>query len=307
VVSSWIISAARPEERDAALRVAFAHVPGDERLGRIAQIHDLIALGEIDPQGLFVCRYGGQIRGVFACLPMAGGTALVWAPRGEALAAQSGAGDALIEAGLAWLRDRGNKIAQVIVPPEEADAIAPLARHGFRPAGPMRFFERDLAPLPLAPTATPVRSIPLPQTDVALFAQTLERTYHGTLDFPELSNLRTIGQILTTYRASPHYRPEHWRLAFVDDEPVGVLMLSELEPLEGWDLTYLGVVPEWRRRSVGQALVAEALQMVAHAAGARLDVAVDARNLPAVQLYNRLGFQLVGERLLSLVFLTSTA
>jgi ribosomal protein S18 acetylase RimI-like enzyme len=358
VDDSWTISPARTDERDAALRVVFAHLPDDARPGRIAQIHDLIAVGEIDPQGLFIARQGGQIRGVFVCIPMPGKSALVWAPRGplfdplpthrsvplpsppvlrgrgaggegaEPPATASptstpppgatnpltpalspgvpGEREALVVAGLDWLRQRGGKIAQVIVPTEESQTLLPLACHGFVPAGPMLFLQHDLAALPDESPLAGLRLVPLPNADSDLFARTLNRTYEGTLDFPELSNVRTIDEILASYRASPVFRPEHWLLAFLDDEPAGVLMLSELDPLEGWDLTYLGVVPEQRKKGVGQSLVASALRLVADAAGARLDVAVDARNRPALQLYGRLGFQLMGERLVSLVFLTPT-
>jgi ribosomal protein S18 acetylase RimI-like enzyme len=135
------------------------------------------------------------------------------------------------------------------------------------------------------------------------FARTLERTYEGTLDFPELSNIRTVDEILTSYRANLLYRPEHWRLAILRGELAGVLMLTELEPLGGWDLTYIGIVPEQRQKGLGRMILDAALHIVAHAAGTHLDVAVDARNLPALQLYAGQGFQLQSERRVCLSFL----
>ncbi len=287
------ITEASPAERPAALDLAFGNLTDEQRPRRIAHIQDLISAGEIDPQGIFVARDENEIHGVFVCLPMAGGSALVWPPRGEA--------SDLIPVGLNWLCERGVKVAQAIVPPDDANSLVALAKHGFVPAGPMRFYQHNLVDLPDPPTWP--RLQPASLADPTVFATTLERTYDFTLDFPELSGVRTIDEILLGYRANPTYRPEHWHLASIDGEPVGVLMLSELERLEGWDLTYLGVVPERRNRGVGRALVAAALHFVADAAGAHLEVAVDARNAPAVQLYARLGFQLVGERLLSLVFL----
>ncbi len=296
-MDSPTISPVRPNERPTALGLAFANLSDEERPRRVAHIQDLISAGEIDPQGIFVRREEATIRGVFVCLPMAGAMALVWPPRGEV-------NDELIAFGLTWLRERGVKLAQAIVPPDDADALGPLARHGFAAAGPMHFYHHSLATLPSPPNIPGLRLQPATGADPNDFAATLDRTYEGTLDFPELSGARTIDEIVVGYRANPNYRPEHWWLASINGEPVGVLMLSELDRLEGWDLTYLGVVPEWRNRGVGRALLETAMRIVADAAGAHLEVAVDARNAPAIQLYAGHGFQLVGERLLSLVFLT---
>ena len=130
----------------------------------------------------------------------------------------------------------------------------------------------------------------------------IAQTYEGTFDFPELNGTRTMGQVLTGHRAVGRYRPEHWRVAFDGDEPVAVLLLCELEPLGPWELSYLGVLPAHRRHGWGRRLVAEALRQVADGCGELLEVAVDHRNLPALQLYAALGFQWSEERSVSLIF-----
>jgi len=57
-----------------------------------------------------------------------------------------------------------------------------------------------------------------------------------------------------------------------------------------WDLSYLGVRHEYRRRGVGARAACAALRL-AHAAGAtQMVLAVDERNAPARRLYESLGF-----------------
>jgi ribosomal protein S18 acetylase RimI-like enzyme len=59
---------------------------------------------------------------------------------------------------------------------------------------------------------------------------------------------------------------------------------------EAWELTYLGVVPEARRRGFGISMTRHA-QWLARVAGARrMTLAVDAANEPAIAVYSAAGF-----------------
>jgi ribosomal-protein-alanine N-acetyltransferase len=57
-----------------------------------------------------------------------------------------------------------------------------------------------------------------------------------------------------------------------------------------WEVAYVGVVPEARRRGVGRELMLHALVEARAAGVARLTLSVDARNQPAWALYRGLGF-----------------
>lgn len=288
------------DDRIAALNLMFQHLGQPACRARIANVLDLIALGEIDPDGILIAKRDSEIHGAIACLPMPGASALVWPPRGE-----NATFDLLIIAGLAWLQTRGIKLAQTILADSDAGTLAPLQKHGFVPAGPMHFFRHPLTTLPESAEETALQLQPMTPVPADIIAETLQRTYHGTLDFPEMSDIRTIDDVMASYRTNPTLRLENSRLALSDDEPVGIFLLCELETLGGWDLTYLGVVPERRRRGVAKALVQAALHIAADAGAAHLDVAVDARNGPAIQLYSAAGFQLFDRRLVSLRFLAN--
>ena len=100
----------------------------------------------------------------------------------------------------------------------------------------------------------------------------------------------SIDEILAGYRSTSAGRPAGWWLLRSGGEPAGVLILTEMTEDGAWDLSYIGVVPEQRRRGIARVAVCHALQ-TAHAAGAtQMLLAVDVRNDPARRLYAALGF-----------------
>jgi ribosomal protein S18 acetylase RimI-like enzyme len=127
--------------------------------------------------------------------------------------------------------------------------------------------------------------------DPARFQETLLRTYEGTQDCPEVNGVRTIEEILHGHRSQGRHDPERWWLASARGRPVGVLMLTELPEWNGWDVSYVGVVPEARGRGVGRELMARALLEARAAEVRQLTLSVDGRNRPAWNLYTRLGFE----------------
>jgi GNAT superfamily N-acetyltransferase len=62
-----------------------------------------------------------------------------------------------------------------------------------------------------------------------------------------------------------------------------------------WELTYMGVQHDFRRRGLGKACLAKAIERVVHWNGTRLSLALDVRNRPCEQLYNAFGFNAVSE------------
>ncbi len=84
-----------------------------------------------------------------------------------------------------------------------------------------------------------------------------------------------------------YFGPKHWFLAWKDAQPVAVAMLDEVPDIGVWDLSYLGVVPEARRRGLGRELATHLLHTL-KAAAPKLMLAVDERNRPAIQLYENL-------------------
>ncbi|MFZ8477881.1 GNAT family N-acetyltransferase, partial [Staphylococcus aureus] len=63
-----------------------------------------------------------------------------------------------------------------------------------------------------------------------------------------------------------------------------------------WDVSYVGIVPEARRRGFGRELMRKALIEARVAEATQLTLSVDVRNRPAWELYRRLGFEAFEQR-----------
>jgi ribosomal protein S18 acetylase RimI-like enzyme len=139
-----------------------------------------------------------------------------------------------------------------------------------------------------------------PQLDIELrdvgqigerrFAAVVKRTYEGSLDCPQTEGVRAIDDVLAGYRAAGPYAAERWLVASRGDKDVGCLILTAGYDSSQWDLTYLGVVPAARGAGLGVQLVRHAQWMTRCAGGLRLVVAVDAKNAPALGVYEACGF-----------------
>jgi mycothiol synthase len=256
--------------------------------------------------GVLVVRGRRRLRGALVCVPLTGASGLVWPPQSAAAKDRQAVEDALARSACAWLRGHGAKLAQALLPPDEADLAAPLLRNGFRHVTRLHYLRRDLHnlahPLPSAATTPALTYHPYRDGVIQPFQQTLLRTYRGTLDCPELNGVRDVAEIIEGHEGQGMHDPERWWLAEEAGKPVGVLLTADVPELGGWDLSYVGVVPEARGRGVGNALICKALHEARTAGESQLTLAVDARNQPARHLYERLGFEATEEREVYLAF-----
>jgi ribosomal protein S18 acetylase RimI-like enzyme len=291
---------ARPEEWETALRLVFQCSPAAEQEIRVQNAVRLLNQGELDPAGILVIRGTGKLLGAAVCLPTPGAGGLVWPPQAELGHGQELIEDQLLRSGLEWLRRRGAKLAQALLLAEELGA--PLLRNGFRRVTSLCYFRHALN---LSQTQPPFRLSfeAYGQGDHDLFHRTLLRTYEGTQDCPEVNGIRTLDEIMEGHRAQGVYQPGRWWLAAHEQQAVGVLLMTEIPEWQGWDLSYLGIVPEARRRGLGKELTRKAL-LEARAAGAtQVTLAVDTRNQPAFKLYTGQGFEPFDYREVYLAFL----
>jgi mycothiol synthase len=246
---------------------------------------------EVDRRHLLVAHRDAVLVGAVLAESLPGGVAVIGSL--TALADDAETEDALTAAALR--RVRGAKVVQAFLPPEEAEPARPLERAGFRhvtqvcqmiaPSAATRPQSRS-SRRPGARTATPPRIsvLPFSDCDAATFHAVLVRAHDEALDCPELHGLLTPDEMVAGYRdAAPD--PAGWWLALADDHPAGALILN------GDQLAFLGVVPEFRGRGVGRRLLALAMEQ---APG--LTLIVDVRNTPAIRLYQSVGFDVVGSR-----------
>jgi mycothiol synthase len=296
VSTPWTVRVAEPGEWREALALALAHVPAAQREVRVVNAMTLLYAGDLDADGVFVARAADRLLGAQVAVPLRGASGLVWPPSVRETSAGPAIADALLQAALAWLRGAGTRFAQALLDPDAAAAAESLTRAGFRHVTDLYYLQRDLAELPPVPTVAGLRLQTYGDADAALFETTLLRSYHGSKDCPELDGLRSGAEILDGHRAQGVWRPQTWWLALQDNEPAGVCLLTELEDGAGWDLSYLGVVPKRRGRGLGRALTLHALHAARGMGASEVMVAVDARNAPALALYEAAGFERTGTK-----------
>jgi mycothiol synthase len=283
---------ARTQELPAAFRLLFQHLSPSDRQGRIDNALALVERGELDPAGLFVLRGRGGLMGAVLALALPGACGLVWPPQCAPNGNRAALEDALLQRAADWLRSRNVKVAQALLSPEESTRADALPRNGFAHVTHLWFLRHDLAPIPQLlnpPFSLEYRSYA--PSDASLFHQTLQRTYENTLDCPELNNARSVEEVVAGHRGPERFNPELWRLALADGDPVGVLLLADWHETGDWETSYVGVVPEARRRGFGRELMHKALAEARAAAAFYLTLSVDARNRPAWDLYQSLGFE----------------
>ncbi|HZV05053.1 MAG TPA: GNAT family N-acetyltransferase [Gemmataceae bacterium] len=296
---------ARTEDWGAAFRLIFQYLPPEEREHRCVNALHLLQRGELNPQGLFLVRGAASPRGALLCLPVPGCTALLWPPG----AVEDGATeleDALLRHARGWLRQRGVKLVQTLLAPEESFLAVPLLRNGFSAVTRLWYMRHQLN-LPVHHLNTPARLDYQAYDGDSAFQQTLLRTYENTLDCPEVNGVRSIDEVLEGHRAQGAYDPERWWLVRHGSEPVGVLMMTEMPESGDWELAYMGVVPEARRHGFGREMLLHALCEARAADVPSVTLSVDARNHPAWNLYRSLGFEPYDQRVVYLAQLVSGA
>jgi mycothiol synthase len=287
-----VVIPALPSHWDEAFRLIFQHLPEDEREPRIHNALQLVERQELDPAGLFVALTQGSIVGAQLCQKVPGASGLVWPAQTLSGPKRTDIEDALIRHAAEWLRGHGVKLAQCLTTVEETYLAEPLLRNGFNHITRLCYLQHELAePDDPLPGPKRLRYVSFPQLpDPSLLPATLWRTYEGTEDCPEITNARTLDEVMEGHRTQGRYDPEIWWVALEDDQPVGVLLLSSVPECAAYDLAYVGVVSEHRGRGLGVEMMHFALDFVRATGFAKLTLAVDGRNLPAWKLYTKLGF-----------------
>lgn len=143
-----------------------------------------------------------------------------------------------------------------------------------------------------------------------IFTGLLAETFVQTLDCPALADFRTPEEIARGYLESPTLDRAGSRLLRVDGDWAAVLVLSRHhsnDPHPGGfsdpgratsgpsagllELSYMGVTYRWRGTGLGLRLVSAAVSQAQRSQVARIVLAADLENGPAVEIYRRLGWQ----------------
>jgi mycothiol synthase len=304
-VGSWESQISRCQESvfAGALALLYRDVPTPLRDRLIQRVQEEAARGEIDLSGLWVAQTrGGRIEGVLLTQELAGRAAAVWAPVTRMRLGRSSLASALVRVVLADLQERGFALAQAVLDETtEPRTRRDLERGGMPWITDLLYLERNLKaelppPAPLAFTWQSYTN----ELD-SEFRTVLKASYTASLDMPELENARTLDEIMMGHRAAGSFSPDRWQLGRLPGEPdsAAVLLMTSIPERNLWEVIYLGLTPQARGRGLGRDVIRHAVEL-ARGNAASLLLTVDARNLPAVQLYTSCGFQIRDRRSLHL-------
>lgn len=207
-------------------------------------------------------------------------------------------------------------LVQGLLEPHETDAATALARAGFIRLGDLAYMRRSLPRArgfdrgrssrtsragrhaefgesfvwPAGVTVTRVSDVSPGDRD-ALLAAALERSYIDTQDCPELCGLRDVADVLDSHKSVGDYDPSLWWIINYQGNPEGAMLLSACPEQQTIELVYLGISPTLRGKGIGSAMLALGLKELTGRPESTISCAVDTRNLPALKLYTRAGFQ----------------
>ncbi len=193
---------------------------------------------------------------------------------------------------------RGVQLAQALLDPADLATAAAYAGRRFAPVAELLYLQRSVrrsAAVPPTPAGFAVA--PYSADSHAAFAAAIVASYQDSLDCPPLNGVRDIEDVIAGHKATGEFDPGDWTLlSDADGHPLGVLLLAANTTGDGMELVYLGLAPAARGLGLGGFLMKLAEARSAHRKAKHLSLAVDAANLPAVDLYHRHGFQQIASK-----------
>lgn len=232
---------------------------------------------------------GQRLLGALLLQFLAGRAAMLWPP-GLGEGGDEAAADQLVQAALAVARAGGARLVQCLLPWDQTHLLSRLRRHGFRELAELVYLscESESFP-PAAPSGLPAFE-PYCTADRSRLAAVVEATYQGTLDCPALNGVFTAEEALAGYEAACKGDPRWWRLVRHEGQDVGCLLVASYGTGQACELTYMGLVPQYRGLGWGRQIVLHALWLARQAGSSRMVAAVDLANTPALNLYTSAGF-----------------
>jgi ribosomal protein S18 acetylase RimI-like enzyme len=226
-----------------------------------------------------------------------GKTAIVYTPPGRL------AGDALeatrdVLLGLseaAWAR--GLSMLQALITPDDQERARVHLNAGYRFLAELIYMDRPagLAPPNLIST-TDLRLHTYTPERRELFLDALNRSYVNSRDCPGLTGLRDTQDVLVGHQATGLFNPEHWFVATVGSEPVGVLLSARVVNRSAMEVVYMGVSEAWRGKGVANRLMNRAVELARAERVSAVTLAVDGTNEPARAFYHRWMFEETARR-----------
>lgn len=286
---SITVSLASPEELPEAAAFIFADAQESERETQIQEFLKTIGGGQEGQNQVLIAREAGSLLGAGILIFSDSATACLWPPFSE----RTDCADAILQEMALRIDRSGVSIGQVLLDPVQLNLRRLLTRNGFPHLTNLQFMRHPLTDWQQT-SSLQDRQIEAvrfnPEQNRQRFLNLLELSHQNSHDCPALNQVRTAEESLESHRSSGDSDREHWYLFQRDGTDIGVLLLSEHQTDQTWEVVYMGVAPDQRGQGFGSALIRFGLdQAYAHKQSA-LTLAVDHKNSYAIKIYEELGF-----------------
>jgi len=191
------------------------------------------------------------------------------------------------------IEQRGATFAQVLLNPAQTVEAGWYTECGYDKTIALEFLLRMIT----ENTPSEVDSLPARCGSIGYAAEHHDRFLNifaaSYLESPDCAILGGIGEpenVLADYRGGGFFDPKLWRLLQVAGEDVGCLLLRHQCDEASLEMVYLGILPRYRARGLGNWATSLAITEAKRLGCRRLTVAVDATNTAACRLYARWGF-----------------
>lgn len=192
----------------------------------------------------------------------------------------------------------GVKLIQASVDSSDTCTKNLCAAAGLSELATLHYLERRVRIPPPTPTPPGFSFHPYRPETHSLFLAALDASYKDTADCPELAGIRPTHDILESHKfAGPRFDPDTWTVPTHGAEVAGVLLCHESLRQDCYEVGYLGLAKNFRRRGLGRLLLYAAMHAAHHRRRTVLALAVDAANQAATKLYFRAGMKRVQTRI----------
>ncbi|MDA7950573.1 MAG: GNAT family N-acetyltransferase [Pirellulaceae bacterium] len=247
--------------------------------------------GNLSTDHLLVATYQGKILGTIWACEHAGRAASLFYPKTNLDDSEQGIelSHMLMKSLKKRLLKRQIRFGQLsFTEPTTAEETF-LADYGFCKKTILQYLVASTTARPQFPQSR-LQFEPFTPSQTERLKETLEKTYLGSLDCPEATQLRPLDEVVAGYQEIGDYHPGRWFFLRQNGETVGCLLLNDHPSDQQWELVYFGLIPSARGKSLGQEVVDFAKWQGKRGGRDRIVLAVDERNQPALDIYRRLGF-----------------
>jgi ribosomal protein S18 acetylase RimI-like enzyme len=195
------------------------------------------------------------------------------------------------------------RFVQALADPADPRGAELLQACGFSPVTDVLYLVCTLAGRQTAQSCEALRLVQVVDTPAKLehLSQLISQTYAGSQDCPRLNGLRSLDDVLASYRAVGESGSSHWYVAEAENADAGCILLAEHSSPRELEIVYMGIAPDFRGRGLGMELVQAAQRLASELNFERLSLAVDAENRPALAIYRAAGFQVAAKHRLFLL------